>query len=285
MIKIALLADIHANYPALLAIAEKVATWGPDEVFVLGDSINRGPRPRACLQFLLEKQRDEGWWMIRGNHEEYVLKFEKPGTPRSGPEYEILRFVHWTHQKLAPGEISSLKELPAQIDRNLATGHHLRAVHASMAGSRAGIYPSTPQNKLPEMIHPPPDVLCVGHTHNPLIRRARGTKIINAGSVGLPFDHDPRACYVQLRLSHREVKAAFRRVTYDRERAIQDFHRTGFLSEGGPMVRIILRELRTARPLISRWHQEYERVVLEGKLTLEKSVERFLEDVPRSHHR
>lgn len=282
MTRIALLADVHANYPALKAVSEEVISWEPDEVFVLGDSINRGPRPRDCLQFLLQMRREKGWQIIRGNHEEYVLQFEDEGAPKSGPAFEILRFVSWTHQKLTPQELETVEQFPAQIDQTLQSGHQLRAVHASMAGMRAGIYPGTPQENLPEMIKPAPDIFCVGHTHNPLLRHAGKTKIINAGSSGLPFDGDPRPSYIRLHTQPNDVQAEIRRVDYDRQKAVQDFYQTNFLPEGGPMVKIILQELLTARPLISRWNQRYEQAVLNQELTLDQSVNLFLRE--HDHH-
>ncbi len=276
MIKIALLADIHANFPALLSASEEVKSWKPDAVFVLGDAINRGPRPRECLQHLLNKGREENWQMLFGNHEDYVLQFEAEDAPRSGPRFEILQFVYWTHQKLSREELRAIKNLPRQIDERLATGQHLRAVHASMAGLRAGIYPHTPLEKLRDMIQPAPDILCVGHTHKPLIRNVKDTKIINAGSVGLPFDGNPKPSYARIQVTPDEVAVDIRRFDYDREQAIQDFHDTNFLEEGGPMVKIVLQELLSARPLINRWNREYEQDVLSGECSLAESVQAFL---------
>ncbi|MFO8037792.1 MAG: metallophosphoesterase [Anaerolineales bacterium] len=279
MIKIALLADIHANFPALLSVSEELKRWNPDSVFVLGDAINRGPRPKACLQYLLQKRQEENWQMILGNHEAYVLQFEEEGIPRSGPRFDILQFVYWTYQKLSREELQAIKNFPRHIDEKLPTGQHLRAVHASMAGLRAGIYPHTPPEKLRDMIQPAPDILCVGHTHKPLIRTLDETKIVNAGSVGLPFDGNTRPSYAQIRATPKGVEIAVRRFDYDRDRAIQDFYETNFMEEGGPMVKIILQELLSAKPLINRWHREYEQKVLSGQCTLAESVEAFLQTV------
>lgn len=279
MIKIALLADIHANYPALLSVSEEVKHWNPDSVVVLGDAINRGPRPKACLQYLLKKRQEENWQMILGNHEEYVLQFEEEEFPRTGPHFDILQFVYWTYQKLSQEELQTIKNFPLQIDEKLVTGQHIRAVHASMAGLRAGIYPHTPEEKLRDMIQPAPDILCVGHTHKPLIRKVDGTRIVNAGSVGLPFDGNPRPSYAQIRATPEDVEITIRRFDYDRDQAIRDFHETKFTEEGGPMVKIILQELLSARPLINRWHREYEQMVLSGQCSLAESVEAFLQPV------
>ena len=71
--KIAVLADIHGNMPALERVTTHIEAWGADQVIVAGDVVNRGPQPRTCLQFVEDKQQSAGWQVVRGNHEDYVL--------------------------------------------------------------------------------------------------------------------------------------------------------------------------------------------------------------------
>ena len=52
--KIAIIADPHANYFALQATIDHVESWKPDAVVVVGDLVNRGPRPSECLHLVLE---------------------------------------------------------------------------------------------------------------------------------------------------------------------------------------------------------------------------------------
>ena len=57
--KIAVLADIHANYRALETTIDHVERWKPDHVFVAGDIVNRGPRSLCCLQRIEEKHKND----------------------------------------------------------------------------------------------------------------------------------------------------------------------------------------------------------------------------------
>ena len=59
MMKLAVLADIHANWPALQAVTEHLEAWQPDQVIVDGDTVNRGPRPAECLRFVQDRQRKQ----------------------------------------------------------------------------------------------------------------------------------------------------------------------------------------------------------------------------------
>ena len=92
--KIAVLADIHGNVPALHTVLDHIDHWKPDKVIVAGDIINRGPRPRECLQPIMERQRDAGWLVVMGNHEEFVISQSRPDASRQGPEFEIYRMSY-----------------------------------------------------------------------------------------------------------------------------------------------------------------------------------------------
>lgn len=274
--KIAVLADIHGNIQALQKVWEHVDRWGPDTVFVVGDTINRGPRSKACLQFVLQKRCVEGWRVIRGNHEDYVLQFDEPDAPAHGPRFEMMRCTHWNYQQLTPDEIASIRTFPYQIEQSVLGGQVIRAVHGSMLGTRKGIYPDTSQESLAAKIAPAPQILMVGHTHKPLLRSLDGALIVNAGSVGLPFDGDTRPSYAQIVWRNDHWEAEIIRVDYDHEAAIRDFYTSGFLTEGGGMAKVILTELKLARSLISPWLKRYRDAVMEGEISVEEGVREFL---------
>jgi diadenosine tetraphosphatase ApaH/serine/threonine PP2A family protein phosphatase len=61
--------------------------------------------------------------------------------------------------------------------------------------------------------------------------------VINAGSVGKPKDHDPRAGYVVLRANGRDLEVEFARVPYDVERAAQAIEATDMPDEFAAMLR------------------------------------------------
>jgi len=276
-VKIALLADIHANYPALMTVAEHVERWEPDCVFVAGDSVNRGPRPAACLHFVQARGRDRNWQVIRGNHESYVLWHDRADAPRSGPLFEIFRFAYWTYEKLR-ADIPLLKAMPKQISRDVAGGGEFRVVHASMCAERRGLYPEMDDAALMKRVVPAPAVLAVGHTHRPFVRRVEDCLIVNAGSVGLPFDGDRRAGYAQISLQDGVWDAEIIRLPYDIAQAEEDFYTTGFLEQAGPLADLILFELEHAYPQLHYWTKMYMDAILEGEISVEQAVQDHLED-------
>ena len=274
--KLAVLADIHANLPALLAVCAHIDAWQPDRVIVAGDVVNRGPRPAECLRFVQDRQRERDWQVVIGNHEEYVIHQARPDAPRSGPQFDIHIGSYWTYRRLGE-DVSALETMPFQTSMPGPDASEVRVTHASMAGTRVGIFPRTTDDELGKLIgHPAPALFCVGHTHIPLVRSLDGALVVNVGAVGLPFDGDTRAGYAQIVWSRKRWHACIVRLDYDRAQTERDFHDTGFLDEAASFARLVHVELRTARPLIYEWTRRYEARVLEGDLTFEEAVEDYL---------
>ncbi len=276
--KIAILADIHGNMPALQRVAAHLETWQPDQVVMAGDVVNRGPQPRRCLQFVEERQQAAGWHMVRGNHEDYVLVFNRPDVPKRGPEFEVYRNAYWTYRRL-DGKISCLETMPFQVSMVGPDGREVRVVHASMRGNRDGIYPDTPDTLLRRQVAPAPAVLCVGHTHRPLVRRLDDTLVVNVGSVGMPFDGDRRAAYAQLTWQEGRWQAEIIRLEYDQAQTETQFYASGFIPEAGPLAQVMLLEFRQARSHIHSWIAHYEPLVLSGQMSMAESVDRYLSSI------
>lgn len=277
--KIAVLADIHGNLVGLHTVADHIATWQPDAIVLAGDIVNRGAYPLECLRFVQQKQTTAGWQIVRGNHEEYVAAYAQPDAPRSGIEFEIFRASYWTYRQLNC-EVSDLMALPFQLTLAGPDGSEMYITHASPRATTDGIFPFTTDSELRQKISNagsrPPAVLCVGHTHAPLIRQIDNTLVVNVGSVGTPFDGDPRASYAQLTWRRNGWQAHIIRLEYDREQAARDFVESGFLAGTGPIGTLMMYEWRTAYPHIPEWLAQYHKRVLAGEMPLAKAVREFL---------
>ena len=272
--KIAVLSDIHGNYPALETVAADVARWRPDVTVVNGDVVNRGPLSRRCWRFV----RERDWRLVGGNHEAYVALWEAPDRPWEGRQFDIHRTSFWTYQQLN-GSAAALSDLPSSLSVRGPDGSEVRVTHGSMLGNRDGIYPETPATEVSHKIAPAPAVFCTAHTHRPLVSRVGRALVVNSGSVGASFDGDPRACYVRLTWHAGRWNVRLVRLRYDRVQTARDFWHSGFLEEGGPLVHIFYHEWRDARSLVNRWSQRYEDAVLDGEIGLEASVSAFLDAV------
>ena len=281
--KIAVLSDIHGVLPALQSVLADVDAWRPDAVVVNGDIVNRGPNPLACWQLLAERQRTNGWQLLRGNHEDFVIKMTLPDAPQSGAQLELQRSALWTSQQL-PGQIGALQALPAFTHMQDAAGGGLHFVHASMAGNRDGLHRSATNATIRKQIEPLPRVFCTAHTHWAWMRTLDATLIINSGSVGSPFDGDQRAAYAQLTWRQPfngggSWSAQIVRVPYDRAQTQRDYETTGYLHDSGALTAVLHTEWRLARSLWPAWSARYEADVLAGNISAAHAAAEFLRSV------
>ncbi len=276
--KIAVISDIHGNLPALQAVTAHVEAWQPDVVVVNGDVISRGPLSRDCLSFVLEKQQKQGWYLLRGNHEQFVLECGRTDSPRSGPAYDVVQFAHWAYESLN-GQVESILTLPDQFTFFAPDGSEFRVTHASMINNRDGLFRESTDEMLLNQMAPAPTVFVTAHTHQTFVRQVNGTLVVNVGSVGAPFDLDRRAGYGRFTWQPGVGwQADVVRLPYNWQQTEQDYVESGFLGEGGPLAQLMLVELRYARGLIYRWATRYQEDVLAGKVSLENTVRQLLQD-------
>ena len=184
--KIALRADIHANFSALQTITADIDAWGADLVIVGGDLVNRGPKPRECLEFVHQRILAGSWYWLRGNHEDYVLEQARSQMAPDDPAYEVHRASRWTLEQLTspirldnrrngahrhddhrhddqhsssptlqPANLDLVKSMPFQLNLLDPDSWQVNFVHASMKGIRDGIYPETADGVLHSKIYNP----------------------------------------------------------------------------------------------------------------------------------
>jgi len=276
--KIAVISDIHGNMPALRTVTEDLEKWQPNTVVVDGDIVNRGPCSRAAWRFVQGQNKQNEWLLLKGNHEEYVLDCAPTEQEHDPPSLQIRQYAQWTYENLN-GEIEKIITLPDEYAVHAPDGSEFRVVHASMRNNRDGIYQQTPDEELREQIKPAPAVFVTAHTHRPLIRQIDETLVVNVGSVGSPFDGDPRLSYGRFTYTEQYGwQAEIVRLAYDTAQTERDYVESGFLEYGGPLAQLMLIEHRRSGGLIYRWAGRYQEAVENHDITLEDSVKEIMHD-------
>jgi predicted phosphodiesterase len=262
-------------------VAADIDAWRPDLVLVNGDVVNDGPSNPACWRYMAQRRANDGWIILRGNHEEYVAEWRDPAMPRAGPAYDLIRLSHWTFSQLN-GDIDELAALPDRWDwrppGTAAPGAtKLVAMHGTLLGNRAGIYPFTGDEDVRRRIERGAAVFVTAHTHVPHTRILDGTLIVNTGSVGAPGDGDGRAAYGRFNWTPaRGWRACIVRVAYDRAAAERDYTTSGFLAEAGPEAELSLLQFRLARDLRTSWAAAERERILAGEVSLAASLQGWL---------
>lgn len=248
---IAVIADIHANLPALEAVLEDIRAQGVRDIVVNGDMVNRGPSNVAVLERL--QACPEVSAITLGNHDALMWMWvdHDPELPTLWFEDAFWDGMAWPARQLEmAGEIDFLRGLPMVCYRDEPGLPRLLISHGSPRHYREGYGAYLEDAAFAEIIAAFPAEVYIGsHTHRPFERLIDGSLILNTGAVGAPFNGDPRAQYLLLYPQNGRWQPEFRAVSYDRTAALRAFETSGYLEEGGLSARIFYEELRLARPL------------------------------------
>ena len=183
--KIAIISDIHGNLAAVEAFPEKSF----DHLWCLGDLVDYGPRPHEVIQWI----RHHATTVIRGNHDQAV-GFDVD--PQCSPAYKHLaaETMRYTRATCTQSDLEFLRSQPVQHEILVgATRFYL--VHAAPTDPLFGYRSQTSHLWEKEVPWVNADILLVGHTHTPFIRKVGGCTIVNPGSLGQPKTGRPLACY------------------------------------------------------------------------------------------
>lgn len=177
--RIAVLADIHGNLPALEAVVEDFTRRGVDVVANLGDSLSGPLLPLETARFLMAR----GWVQIAGNHERQMLT-NAPGERGPSDEYACGQLtdeeVAWM-AALAPSGGIGVDVLLCHGTPRSDAEYFLETVEA------AGVRLATAPELEDRLAGVRTAVVACGHTHIPRsVRSTSGQLIVNPGSVGLP---------------------------------------------------------------------------------------------------
>jgi predicted phosphodiesterase len=216
-VRVAALYDIHGNLPALEAVLDEVRRSGVDQVVVGGD-VFPGPMPRESLASL--RALGVPTLFIRGNGDREVraqMRGIETEFFRRAPE-SVRAPIRWTAQQLADTCEAMLAGWPADTRLPIEGPGDVLFCHATPRNDTECFTRETPDDRLASVFDGvgASTVVC-GHTHMPFDRRIGPIRVINAGSVGMPFG-DPGAYWlllgpdVQLRVTPYDVAAAAERI-------------------------------------------------------------------------
>lgn len=274
--RIAVLSDVHGNVPALEAVLEDIEHWAPDRIVVNGDLVNRGPCSLPCLERVRELPADSS--RLKGNHEGFVIdSVDHPRDP-DDPLYELYRFGSWTAAQLGAA-VDEIRAWPDHLDLEHPEAGTVHITHGSREGNRSGIHPEISDAQLVAKLGDPRDLFIASHTHRPMVRWFNCGLVVNTGSVGQPFDGDPRAAYGRFCVRDRRWHAEIVRVPFDRKRALQDFLDSGFVAQAGPLASIVYVELHRAEMHLGRWMGRYLGAVKSGEISVARATREYLDEL------
>lgn len=272
MTRLAILADIHANLPALEAVIADMQPFNVDHVIVAGDVINWGP---FSLE-VVERITSLGWAIIRGNHEYYFLDYDTARAPDLWKTFDTPR---WLNGVLGNQWKNRIAAWPEAISLRYPDTPLVRVVHASPRDIREGIYDITPDDEVAAALQGVEESYVIfGHTHLRMNRQVGRWRLLNPGSVGAPLDTQLGASYMILDGDANGWHPTFRRVAFDTTPVFEAFEQRKIIEHLGSTGRLLIEEYKTARPQIFPFN-EWCRLCTPDEPRTVALAERFIHEV------
>jgi len=219
MTRVAALYDIHGNLPALEAVLADVGAAGVDEIIVGGDVVP-GPMPRETLAAL--RELDVPVRHVMGNGDREVLASRRGVESTAVPE-AFREAMRWNARQLRDEDEQRLASWPATLTVSIPGIGDVLFCHATPRNDTDIFTRETPEAPLLKLFAGvDASIVVCGHTHMPFDRVVGATRVVNAGSVGMPFG-DPGAYWLLL-----GTGVDLRRTEYDLATAADRIGKTGY---------------------------------------------------------
>lgn len=212
--KIAIISDIHGNFPALQAVLKDINTEGVDQVYCLGDMVGY----YCMIDEVIDTLRERGIPSLMGNHD-YALCFSNGVIERSKTCTHILGRQL---REIRPDNREWLQRRPAGLEFKLAAESYF-CVHGGLEDPVDEYINKVDEDYFTRhaFVH---DVLISGHTHQLRNEKAGKFTYLNPGSVGQPRDGNPEAAYLLI----TEEAKWHKRVPYEVDRVADAMKEKGY---------------------------------------------------------
>ena len=207
---LAILSDIHGNYPALQAVLEDMRKYPITDIICLGDICGYYAMVNECIDCL----RSHNIVSLKGNHDYYLL-----GELQCERSKTVTKCIEFQKKVITKGNLDWLKTLHCQRETPIYA-----AVHGGWKDPIdeyiLGDFDFTYVKRQYPSLH----VFLSGHTHIPTIQTKDKDIYCNPGAVGQPRDYDARASYA----IYDGQKMEIHRVAYNIDEICQVMKDKGF---------------------------------------------------------
>lgn len=212
--KIALISDIHSNLEAFSEVLRDIKRRGITRIICLGDIVGYGANPNECVD-LIKKMKIKS---VQGNHEFYCQDL---GQLEEFNPYAA-EALSWTHHALTKENLAFLAKLPKTMEiEGIFFAHGSprdptdEYVYDDVSIDEARLFFDKAKT----------EIIALGHTHIPFIKRFGDKMIFNPGSVGQPRDGNPKASYCIFDTKTKTVE--MQRVEYNIKKAADKIMEAG----------------------------------------------------------
>jgi putative phosphoesterase len=203
--RVAVLSDVHGNAIALHAVLEELSSEIVD-LIVFGGDLTWGPLPEETLALVAEISTPK--LFVRGNAERALL--ESVQTERG----------RWLAERHSAADLEQFTPTASVEIEGLGP---VLFCHGSPRSDEELVTPETPARRVREFTTGIPErVIVSAHTHLQFDRRVEGVRLVNPGSVGMPYEGRPGAYWAVL-----GPDVSLRRTDYPLEEAVERYRSSG----------------------------------------------------------
>ncbi len=234
--RVAAIYDVHGNLPALEAVLADLESVNLDLIVVGGDVV-AGPMPAEVLDRLAEL--GESICFVRGNADREVVAAYDEGRYADALDAAdpAERAAAYAASKIDRAHRDLLASFAERLVVEVEGVGQVLFCHGSPRNDEEIVTAATPEGRLREMLAGVDQNLVVcGHTHAQFDRHVGGKRVVNAGSVGMPYQGKPVGAFWFL-LKADSVSP--RRSNYDLDRAVGRIRATGYPEAEG-MAQVLL---------------------------------------------
>jgi putative phosphoesterase len=192
-VRVAALNDVHGNLPALEAVLADAERAGVDRLVFGGDFVT-GPMPAETLERIVAL--GDRALVLRGNADREAVSVARGDMDAGvwpGPRDE------WSIGRLQPQHLDMIEALPETVRLQVEGLGRVVFCHATPQSDEEMFLEDTPDEVVgPMLAGADADVVVCGHTHMQFDRRVGGVRVVNAGSVGMPYEAAPGAYWALL---------------------------------------------------------------------------------------
>jgi putative phosphoesterase len=238
--RVAALYDIHGNLPALEAVLAEAEA----DLVVVGGDVAPGPMVGEVLDRLSALDVPVRWVMGNGDREVVEAQGGAPAAGAIAPA----KITAWTVDRLDASQLALLASFEQAVQLDVDGLGAVLFCHGSPRSDTEIITQVTPPERLAPMLEGvAADVVVCGHTHHQFDRTVGGRRVVNAGSVGMPYQGEASAFWLVLGPS-----VEMRRTTYDVSAAVELMRATGM-----PDVDELMLRESLLQPVTADWVAEY----------------------------
>ena len=194
---VAALYDIHGNLPALRAVLAEAEEAGV-EAYVIGGDVAAGPLPGPTIDELMALG-DRALFVLGNADREVVEAYDRGGGTVSDTDDPAQRAAVFAAGQISAAQRDFLAGFAPSVKLEIAGLGAVLFCHGSPRSDTEIITRITSEDRLRTMLDGVDEAFVVcGHTHQQFDRLIDNYRVINAGSVGIPYEGRPGAYWALL---------------------------------------------------------------------------------------